>query len=72
MKLLVEAKGETDRLCPVDGTVMNKEIAHMLVIDRCSNCQGVWLDSGELEKIKGGVEANALIAMANGFTIPFG
>ena len=72
MKLLVEAKGEKDRLCPVDGGVMSKEIAHMLVIDRCSKCQGVWLDSGELEKIKGGVEANALRAMASGFTVPFG
>lgn len=37
-----------------------------------SECQGVWLDSGELEKIKGGVEANALMAMASGFTVPFG
>jgi Transcription factor zinc-finger len=72
MALLVEAQGESDRPCPVDGEVMKKEIAHMLVIDRCPRCQGVWLDGGELERIKGGVEATALTAMANGFTIPFG
>ena len=72
MKLLVEAQGEIERPCPVDGAMMKKEIAHMLVIDRCPTCQGVWLDGGELEKIKGGVEANALMAMATGFTVPFG
>ena len=44
----------------------------MLVIERCCGCQGVWLDSFELEKINGGVEANALMAMASGFTVPFG
>ena len=72
MKLLVEAQGEIERPCPVDGAMMKKEIAHMLVIDRCPTCQGVWLDGGELEKIKGGGEANALMAMATGFTVPFG
>ena len=72
MKLMVEAQGEVERPCPVDGSTMKKEIAHMLVIDRCPTCQGVWLDGGELEKIKGGVEANALMAMATGFTVPFG
>lgn len=44
----------------------------MLVIDRCPKCNEVWLDSGELECIKGDVEAKALLSMANGFTIPFG
>ncbi len=72
MRLMVKAQGESSRPCPVDGAVMKKEIAHMLVIDRCPDCQGVWLDGGELERIKGGVEANALMAMANGFTVPFG
>lgn len=72
MQLLVEAKSEDTRPCPVDGAMMKKEIAHMIVVDRCSKCQGVWLDGGELEKLKGGVEASALMAMARGFTVPFG
>lgn len=71
MELMVQAEGETSRPCPVDGETMKKEVAHMLVIDRCPKCQGVWLDGGELERIKGGVEAKALMAMANGFTVPF-
>ncbi len=71
MKLLLQAEGEETRPCPVDGEMMKKDIAHMLVIDRCPKCQGIWLDGGELERIKGGVEANALMAMANGFTGPF-
>ena len=72
MELLIEAAQESTRICPIDGERMNKEVAHMIVIDRCPKCQGVWLDGGELEKMKGGVEAQALMAMANGFTVPFG
>ena len=72
MQLLVEAKGEELHLGPVDGATMSKEIAHMIVVDRCPACQGVWLDGGELARLKGGVEASALIAMASGFTVPFG
>ncbi len=72
MALLVDAEGESVRPCPVDGETMKKEIAHMIVIDRCPKCSGVWLDGGELERIKGGVEAKALMSMANGFTVPFG
>ena len=71
MQLMVEAKAESGRLCPIDGTQMGKEIAHMLVVDRCPACQGVWLDGGELERLKGGVEEAALRAMTSGFTFPF-
>ena len=72
MQLLVDATQEDLRPCPVDGETMAKEIAHMIVVDRCPKCQGVWLYGGELERIKGGVEATALMAMARGFTVPFG
>lgn len=71
MQLMLDAKEEDPRPCPVDGETMQKEIAHMLVIDRCPKCRGVWLDGGELERIKGGVEASALMSMATGFTGPF-
>ena len=71
MALMVQAQDESARQCPIDGAQMSKEIAHMIVIDRCPKCQGVWLDGGELERLKGGVEAGALMAMASGFTVPF-
>ena len=72
MQLMVEASQETQRPCPVDGETMKKEVAHMIVIDRCPKCQGVWLDGGELERLKGGVESSAIMAMAGSFTGPFG
>ncbi len=71
MQLMLQAGGEPERACPIDGEWMVKEIAHMLVIDRCPKCHGVWLDGGELERLKGGVEASALMAMTTGFTVPF-
>jgi hypothetical protein len=70
MDLLVQAEAERARKCPVDGHEMTKQVAHMLVIDRCPSCQGVWLDGGELDRIRGGVEAEALQLMARGFTFP--
>lgn len=71
MNLMLDASEEAPRLCPIDGEKMSKEIAHMLVVDRCPSCQGVWLDGGELERLKGGVEEAALRAMTTGFTYPF-
>ena len=71
MNLMLEAAEESERLCPIDGTKMGKEIAHMLIVDRCPSCQGIWLDGGELERLKGGVEEAALKAMTTGFTYPF-
>jgi hypothetical protein len=70
MKLLVEASGEEKRLCPLDGQAMSKEIAHMLVIDRCPQCHGVWFDGGELERMKDGLEEATVMAMARGMTSP--
>ena len=72
VQLLVSAKGESERKCPIDDTAMQKEISHMIVIDRCPQCGGVWLDSGELERMKGGVEEDALLAMSRSFIMPIG
>ena len=43
MQLMLDAADEEVRPCPVDGSPMKKEIAHMIVIDKCSTCKGVWL-----------------------------
>ena len=72
MALMVEASAETERLCPTDGERMSKEIAYMVVIDRCPKCQGVWLDGGELERIQSSTQEVALRAVATGFTHPLG
>ncbi len=50
--LKAKAASEDKRSCPMDGTAMKKEVVHKLVIDRCPQCRGVWLDGEELEAIK--------------------
>ena len=70
MTLLVNASKEESRPCPRDGTNMAKEIAHMLVIDRCPDCGGVWLDGGELERLREGVQMEAIMATTRGLTSP--
>ncbi len=72
VQLLVSAEGEVPRKCPIDGNLMQKEVSHMIVIDRCPKCAGVWLDGGELERMKGGVEEDALLAMSRSFIMPIG
>jgi hypothetical protein len=67
MQLILDAAEENIRLCPVDASPMKKEIAHMLVIDKCSKCNGVWLDAGELDKLTGDLRIEAVTAMTAGF-----
>lgn len=69
MELAVTAGEEEVRSCPVDGAKMTKEIAHMVVIDRCSECGGVWLDSGELRLIRDDAEEVALRSFTNSFVL---
>ncbi len=38
--------------CPIDGNSLTKTFYEETVIDKCSKCEGVWLDKGELEKIQ--------------------
>ena len=71
MELAIEASRETVRYCPADGESLTKEVAHMLVIDRCPKCKGVWLDGGELERIQSSTQDEAIRSMAMGFTNPF-
>ena len=70
MALMVDASAENARTCPVDGAEMGKEIAHMIVIDRCPQCKGVWLDAGELEHIRADLGGASLVLMAKGFAFP--
>jgi hypothetical protein len=72
LDLLVEASRESSRICPIDGTEMSKSIAHMIVVDRCPKCQGVWLDGGELENLYSEASDDALVQMTRGLWIPLG
>ncbi len=69
MELLLDAADENTRQCPVDNSLMKKEIAHMVLVDRCPTCQGIWLDGGELEKLSDDVHADAVLAMTRGLTM---
>jgi uncharacterized protein (DUF983 family) len=42
--------------CPKCGGELNEVLFRGLKIDRCAACNGVWLDSGELEKLAGDEE----------------
>lgn len=45
----LDAKREPVRLCPHDGTQMNKSIVYgKLLVDNCPSCGGIWLDGDEL------------------------
>lgn len=66
MQMILDAAQENIRLCPVDASPMQKEIAHMLVIDKCPTCRGVWLDGGELDKLTGDLQLEAVTAMSAG------
>jgi hypothetical protein len=71
---LIEAKiraaKEQSRRCPLDGAEMAKEIVLNLVIDRCSSCRGVWLDGGELEAMRGAIEAGLAKQIMSGMVFP--
>jgi hypothetical protein len=66
LELKLAAARERQRACPVDGALMNKQVAHMIVIDRCPSCHGVWLDAGELDCLTGDVARDAMMALARG------
>ncbi|MBT5156196.1 MAG: hypothetical protein HOM44_19070 [Gammaproteobacteria bacterium] len=51
---------------------MSKEVAPMIVVDRFLLVRAFGWMGGELERLKGGVEASAVMAMASGCTVPFG
>ena len=64
LELALVAARETKRHCPADGVTLTKEIAHGIVIDRCPQCRGVWLDAGELERMNSDAAFEAISAMS--------
>lgn len=46
------AKGQTGgRQCPLGHGTLAEEARGSVVIDRCEQCGGIWLDRGELEEM---------------------
>jgi hypothetical protein len=66
----VEAASEDRRKCLIDGAEMNKDVILNIVIDRCPQCKGVWLDGGELELIRGAVARGTAMDLARAMTYP--
>lgn len=53
MKVAAQAKeaGESSMQCPRCNASLLEEKFEEVAIDKCDNCGGVWLDSGELEQL---------------------
>ena len=54
--------------CPIDGMQMKKEHHEGIIIDRCTKCNGVWLDAGELNALKEALE-NGDSSFATGLVV---
>jgi hypothetical protein len=67
--LTIEADREAPRSCPNDETAMVKEVVMNVIVDRCPECQGVWLDAGELDVMKNTIESGAHSQFASGMLI---
>ena len=60
MKLNPQA--EATRNCPVDGEPMRKLVIYdVVLIDKCYQCGGIWLDNNELRVIEKVVSTNAAL-----------
>ena len=62
----LEAAQEDRRACPIDGEAMKKEVISNVILDRCPACRGVWLDGGELEMLRGAIEAGVTEGVLRG------
>jgi Zn-finger nucleic acid-binding protein len=50
--MAVEAEAPAGaRICPACGAELVNLDRDGILIDRCPNCRGIWLDRGELEKL---------------------
>jgi len=70
LKAKLQADAEDARICPVEGEKMKKEIVANIVIDRCPECQGVWLDHGELDLLSRVIEFGAAQDVMKGIVYP--
>jgi len=55
LRLTLAAAKESPRPCPIDRAPMLKESVENVIVDRCPRCNGIWLDGGELELLRGAI-----------------
>ncbi len=55
---VVSRETEPSRLSPVTGKPMQQIVIHGVVVDRCTESGGIWLDTGELERLIQGENEN--------------
>jgi len=53
----IGTQSESKLVCPRCGGLMDLEYVEYVEIDACLNCNGAWLDYGELDKLKDKSEA---------------
>lgn len=50
---------------------MSKEIVLNIVIDRCPECHGIWLDGGELDLLKKAIKGGMPDDFARAMLLPW-
>ena len=55
-----QTKAQCYMKCPKCGADLNEVTFRGIKIDRCLNCDGVWLDEGELEKLAGDEDSSTI------------
>ncbi len=50
-RLTKKKEANKPRLSPITGKEMEQEVLSGVVIDRCAESGGIWLDAGELEQL---------------------
>lgn len=57
-----QARAVAHMRCPKCGTTLHHREWHGVQVEECGDCQGVWLDKGELEEIAGREDKESWIA----------
>jgi len=68
----LQPDAEAPRRCPVDSAVMEKRIAHQVVVDRCPTCGGVWIDGGEIELLRRALQGGSRDPLARNVVLGLG
>ena len=66
-ELKIQMERETPRMCPVEGSAMQKKIIHNVIVDKCPACKGLWLDEGELILLQNAMRDKGGGDFASGF-----
>lgn len=74
-KCLKEIKAQASKKlhCPIDQSLLIKVESDGIILDKCTVCNGIWLDPGELKLIKGFLKESLLsryvIGLASGISL---